>query len=263
MRRGLLVIALMTVMAAPLRAEPQSVPVHSTFQTPPPESAETPPGKSILGVRLPTMPKMPALPTMPKMPVLPSLPDMLSTVGALPERIGLPNASRIIDNQFDKLVAKLNIAIPAVETLGYEVRNFEVDWTLPPMIKVRLQSSESVSDAEYEHVLRSVKGDYILESIILSLNGVHKIQTASGLAPFKRAVLEVDIGVPPHVIMTFSDPSNKYQDRFAAHRAELKKAMAEGKPFPAKPAPPPLPLTTATKDPATAIKDASPPTTIE
>lgn len=229
--RRLGLLAILAVLSAPgARAETQ-MPVHSTFQTPPPEGAEQAPGKSLLGVRLPTLPQV-------HIPDMPSLPDMLNSVGALPERVGLPNANRLIDAQFDKLVRKLDIAIPAVETLGYEVRNFEVDWTLPPQIKVRLQSSEEVSDAEYAHVLASVKGDIILESIILSLNGVHKIQQASGLAPFKRAVLEVDVGLPPHVIMTFSDPTNKYHDRFTEHRAALKKAMAEGKPFPERAAPP-------------------------
>ena len=87
-------------------------------------------------------------------------------------------------------------------------------------------------------MLASVKGDIILESIILSLNGVHKVQQASGLKPFKRAVLEVDVGLPPHVVMTFSDPANRYHDRFTEHRAALDKAMAEGKPFPDRKGPP-------------------------
>ncbi len=216
--------------AAPAWAESQ-VPVHSTFQSPPPEGAELKPGYNVLGMRLPALPQM-------KMPDLPSLPDMLTSVGALPEKIGLPNANQVIDAQFDRLVQKLNIAIPAVETLGYEVRNFEVDWGLPPQIRVRLQSSEEVTDAEYDHVLASVKGDLILESIVLSLSGVRKIQRASGLAPFKRAILEVDLTIPPKVVMTFSDPTNKFHDRFVEHHEALKKALAEGKPFPDRKLPP-------------------------
>ena len=211
--------------AAPPAQAVSQVPVHSTFQSPPPEGAEAKPGMSVFGMRLPGMPQV-------KMPEMPSLPDMLNAVGALPEKVGLPNANAVVDKQFDKLVQKLNVAIPAVETLGYEVRNFEVEWTLPPQIRVRLQSSEEVSDAEYEHVLASVKGDLILESIILSLGGVRKIQKASGLAPFKRAILEVDLTIPPKVIMTFSDPTNKFHDRFTDHHDALKKALAEGKPFP-------------------------------
>ncbi len=222
-------LALIALLAASPAASPagaeSQVPVHSTFQSPPPESAEAKPGLSVLGVRLPNMPQV-------KMPEMPSLPDMLSAVGSLPEKVGLPNANTVVDKQFDKLVQKLNIAIPAVETLGYEVRNFEVEWTLPPQIRVRLQSSEEVSDAEYEHVLASVKGDLILESIILSLGGVRKIQKASGLAPFKRAFLEVDLTIPPKVVMTFSDPTNKFHDRFTEHHDALRKALAEGRPFP-------------------------------
>ncbi len=205
--------------------ETPQVPVHSTFQSPPPEGAEAKPGMTVLGVRLPGLPQV-------TMPDMPSLPDMLNAVGALPEKIGLPNANNMVDQQFDRLVKKLNIAIPAVETLGYEVRNFEVEWTLPPQIRVRLQSSEDVSDAEYRHVLASVKGDLILESIILSLGGVRKIQQASDLAPFKRAIVEVDLTIPPKVVMTFSDPTNKFHDRFVDHHAALQKALAEGKPFP-------------------------------
>ena len=230
-RHSAAVIAALLALAAPPASAETQLPLHSTFQTPPPESAEPVPGKTFLGVKLPALPQV-------RMPEVPSLPEMLSSVGALPEKVGLPNANHVIDAQFDKLVRKLDIAIPMVETLGYEVRNFEVDWTLPPLIKVRLQSSEDVSDAEYQHVLASVKGDLILESIILSLNGVHKIQQSSGLAPFKRAQLEVDVGLPPHVIMTFSDPSNKFHDRFTEHRAALKKAMADGKPFPDRKGPP-------------------------
>ena len=215
-------MALMAVLAAAPAGAETPAPVNSTFQSPPPEGAETKPGMSVLGVKLPGMPQMP------------SLPEMLSAVGSLPEKVGLPNANAVVDRQFDKLVQKLNVAIPAVETLGYEVRNFEVEWTLPPQIRVRLQSSEEVSDAEYAHVLASVKGDLILESIILSLGGVRKIQKTSGLAPFKRAFIEVDLTIPPKVVMTFSDPTNKFHDRFAEHRGALDKAMAEGKPFPDK-----------------------------
>ncbi|MEI8396240.1 MAG: hypothetical protein WCF85_16015 [Rhodospirillaceae bacterium] len=233
------------------RAE-SSLPIHSTFQTPPPESAEHKPGKTFLGVKMPEMPKM-------KMPDMPSLPDMLSTAGALPEKIGLPNANHIIDHQFERLVQKLNIAVPAVETLGYEVRNFEVDWTLPPTIKVRLQSSEQVTDEEYAFVLASVKGDLILESIVLSLNGVAKVQKASGLEPFKRAVIELTIGLPPHVLMTFSDPSNKFHERFIEHRAALQKAIAEAKarrPAAAAPTAPPEPAASAV--PAASVAPAAP-----
>ena len=216
-RRGAL--ALIALLAAPAASADTQMPVHSTFQSPPPESADARSGISVLGVKLPAMP---------------SLPEMLNSVGALPEKVGLPNATGMVDRQFDKLVQKLNIAIPAVETLGFEVRNFEVEWTLPPQIRVRLQSSAEVSDAEYEHVLASVKGDFILESIILSLGSVRKIPKASGLAPFKRAFLEVDLGIAPKVIMTFSDPANKFNDRFADHHGALQKAMSEGKPFPDK-----------------------------
>ncbi len=247
----LVLVAGLTVSAA--WAETPQVPVHSTFQSPPPEGAESKPGLTLLGVRLPSMPQV-------KMPDMPSLPEMLTSVGALPEKIGLPNANNMVDVQFDKLVQKLNIAIPAVETLGYEVRNFEVEWTLPPQIRVRLQSSEVVSDAEYEHVLASVKGDLILESIILSLGGVRKIQRASDLAPFKQAVVEVDLTIPPKVVMTFSDPTNKFHDRFVDHHAALKKALAEGKPFPErKVAPPPgSPPGPATDTPAVAAPAAAP-----
>jgi len=213
-------LALIAILAASTARAETQMPVHSTFQSPPPEGAEAKPGLSLLGVKLPGMPQMP------------SLPDMLTAVGSLPEKVGLPNANAMVDRQFDKLVQKLNVAIPAVETLGYEVRNFEVEWTLPPQIRVRLQSSEEVTDAEYEHVLASVKGDLILESIILSLGGVRKIQKASGLAPFKRAFLEVDLTIPPKVVMTFSDPTNKFHDRFTEHHDALRKALAEGKPFP-------------------------------
>ena len=213
--------------AAPPAPSDDQLPVHSTFQTPPPEGAEAKPGMSLFGMQLPGMPKV-------KMPDMPSLPEMLNTVGALPEKVGLPNANAMVDKQFDKLVQKLNIAIPAVETLGYEVRNFEVEWTLPPQIRVRLQSSAEVSDTEFEHVLKSVKGDLILESIILSLGGVRKIQKTSGLAPFKRAFIEVDLTIPPKVIMTFSDPTNKVHDRFALQHEALKKAISDGKPFPDK-----------------------------
>ncbi len=218
-------LALMAILAASGARADTPVPVHSTFQSPPPEGADAKPGLSLLGVKLPGMPKMPEMP---------SLPDMLTAVGSLPEKVGLPNANTVVDKQFDKLVQKLNVAIPAVETLGYEVRNFEVEWTLPPQIRVRLQSSEEVSDAEYAHVLASVKGDLILESIILSLGGVRKIQKAAGLAPFKRAFLEVDLTIPPKVVMTFSDPTNKFHDRFTEHHDALRKAISEGKPFPDK-----------------------------
>ena len=217
-------LAVLLLAAATVQAE-TPVPVNSTFQEPPPPGAEAKPENSLFGLKMPTLPQV-------KFPDMPSLPDMLHSVGSLPEKVGLPNANAVVDKQFDKLVRKLNIAIPAVETLGYEVRNFEVEWTLPPQIRVRLQSSEEVSDAEYDHVLASVKGDFILESIILSLGGVRKIQKASGLAPFKRAFLEVDLTIPPKVVMTFSDPTNRYHDRFTEHHGALQKAMADGKPFP-------------------------------
>ena len=223
-RRLPLALAALLLAAAAARAE-TPVPVNSTFQEPPPPGAEAKPNDGLFGLRMPSMPQM-------KLPDMPSLPDMLHSVGSLTEKVGLPNANALVDKQFDKLVQKLDIAIPAVETLGYEVRNFEVEWTLPPQIRVRLQSSEEVSDAEYEHVLASVKGDLILESIVLSLGGVRKIQKASGLAPFKRAYLEVDLTIPPKVVMTFSDPTNRYHDRFTEHHEALQKAMADGKPFP-------------------------------
>ncbi|MEI6558908.1 MAG: hypothetical protein WCO00_10925 [Rhodospirillaceae bacterium] len=237
--RAVLLALAALLAAAPARAETRlaesQVPVHSTFQSPPPEGAEIKPGLSVLGMKLPALPQV-------KMPEMPSLPDMLTAVGAFPEKIGLPNANHLVDAQFDRLVQKLNIAIPAIETLGYEVRNFEVEWTLPPQVRVRLQSSEEVSDAEYAHVLASVKGDLILESIILSLGGVRKIQRAGDLAPFKRAVIEVDLTIPPKVIMTFSDPTNKFHDRFTDHHAALRKAISDGKPFPErKGAPDPVP----------------------
>ncbi|MEI7608253.1 MAG: hypothetical protein WCJ64_12830, partial [Rhodospirillaceae bacterium] len=215
--------------------------------------AEAKTGMSLFGMQLPGMPKV-------KMPDMPSLPEMLNTVGALPEKVGLPNANAMVDKQFDKLVQKLNIAIPAVETLGYEVRNFEVEWTLPPQIRVRLQSSAEVSDVEFEHVLTSVKGDLILESIILSLGGVRKIQKTSGLAPFKRAFIEVDLTIPPKVIMTFSDPTNKFHDRFAAQHQALQKAMSDGKPFPDKKALlPVVDPAAAAPVPAPAAAPAAPP----
>ena len=187
-----------------------------------PSTAEAPPGHDFFGLHVPPIPKL-------KLPDGMSLPEMLSSVGSLPEKVGLPSANHVIEVQFDKLIQKLNVAIPAVESLGYEVRNFEVDWTLPPQIKVRLQSSETVSDQEYEHVLASVRGDLIVESIILSLGGVRKIQRASGLAPFKRAQLEVDMGIPPKVVMIFSDPTNKFHERFVASHEALQKAIEEGK----------------------------------
>lgn len=210
-----------------LAGEAPQPPVHSTFQDPPPPGAgQDPPAK-----RWPWLPKLEAPHVgMPKvnMPEMPSLPDMLKSVGALPERVGLPNANQLVDQQFDKLVAKLNVAIPAVETLGFEVRNFEVDWTLPPKVRVRLQSHEDVTDAEYEAVLASIRGDLFLESIILSLGGVRKIQHATNLAPFKRAAIDVEFGLPPHVIMTFSDPTNRFLDRFRENREKLRQKLEAG-----------------------------------
>jgi hypothetical protein len=204
--------------AAPAMAETQA-PAPATSQTlaPPSGPAVPRPGTTVLGIQIPPLPE------------LPSLPEMINTVGALPERIGLPNANHVIDAQFDRLVQKLNLAIPAIETLGFEVRNFEVDWTMPPQIRVRLQSSETVTDEEYAFVLAGVKGDLILESIILSLGSVHKIQRAANLAPFQRAQLEVDLTIPPRVVMTFTDPTNKFHDRFVEHHEALQKAMAEAK----------------------------------
>jgi hypothetical protein len=213
-----LVVALVATLAAPacgLAADARK-PEPPTPQEPAAEPAKS---GSFLGLKMPAMPNL----TKPEMP---SLPDLVKSVGALPERVGLPNANQVIDQQFDRMVQKLNRAIPAIESLGYEVRNFEVDWTLPPIIKVRLQSSEVVTHAEFDYVLKSVKGDLILESIIMSLAGVHRMQSATNLSAFKRALIEVDVAVPPHVIMVFSDPTNKFRERFEEHRRVMHEAMA-------------------------------------
>ena len=218
--RPLAMAVLLVVLAALTAASANAAepPTFSQILSPSPEAtAPHHPTSSVLGFPLPTL------------PTLPSLPEMIDSVGALPERVGLPNANHLVDAQFDRLVQKLNLAIPAIETLGFEVRNFEVDWTMPPQIRVRLQSSEDVTDEEYAFVLAKVKGDLILESIILSLGGVHKIQKAANLAPFRRAQLEVDLTIPPKVVMTFTDPTNKFHERFLEHHEALKKAMDEAK----------------------------------
>ncbi len=223
-------LAFTIVLAATSATAETQVPSMAFSQALSPLSGPPPahPATTVLGIPMPTLPEMP------------SLPEMINTMGALPERIGLPNANHLIDAQFDRLVQKLNLAIPAIETLGFEVRNFEVDWTMPPQIKVRLQSSEDVTDEEYAFVLARVKGDLILESIILSLGSVHKIQKAANLAPFRRAQLEVDLGIPPKVVMTFTDPTNKFHERFVEHHNALLKAMSEANAHSFSATPPPL-----------------------
>ncbi len=230
--RLVIALAAIPVLAAPPVAAETQAPAPATVQAlaPPSGPVTAHSGTTVFGIPVPALSD------------LPSLPEMISVVGALPERVGLPNANHVLDAQFDRLVQKLNVVIPTIETLGFEVRNFEVDWTVPPQIRVRLQSSEAVTDEEYAFVLAGVKGDLILESIVLSLGSVHKIQRASNLAPFQRAQLEVDLSIPPKVVMTFTDPTNKFHDRFLEHHEALQKAMAEARLHaPAAGAPPPGP----------------------
>jgi len=216
--------ALAGLLALVLTWPPDSGPAAAETARPSPQTAT--PGQPAAGTTAKPADSGPLLGPLKlpdlELPKVPSLMEVWRQMDQLPEQVGLPRVNHVIDRQFDQLIGRLDTMIPVIESLGFQVRNFDIDWTLPPTIKVRLESTESATDEEYQKVLAQVRGDLVLESIVLSLGGVRRIQSASNLAPFKRALIEVDLSLPPHVVMSFSDPTNQFAERFRGHRENLR-----------------------------------------
>ncbi|CAK0761711.1 exported hypothetical protein [Azospirillaceae bacterium] len=173
------------------------------------DSGDGPPIKhKLFGIPLPTLPRL-SLPNF----------DKLSRV-KLPE---IPRINDMVTQQLDRIIQELNNVVPVIETLGFEVKSFVIEWNIPPRVLIRLQSSEDVSDEEFDMIQRSVQSDMILQSVVFSLGGVRRIQRATNLSAFQRASLEIELAVPPRITMMFTDTTNTFHERFLTHRDSLHK----------------------------------------
>jgi hypothetical protein len=103
-----------------------------------------------------------------------------------------------------KFVDEFNEALPTMRALGFTVKDLRVGTGLMPEIGAKLIASTDTIDAKKIKVLieqhpdnKTVVG--VLKALLIAYN----IKQQVGDLPFKGVELDVTLGLPPHINVTF------------------------------------------------------------
>src|SRR5215217_2470461 len=115
----------------------------------------------------------------PEIPQL-SLPEMPSvSLPSLPA-LSMPDLSGISDSMmraFNGLTQEVGSTLPLLESMGYEVATFRVQWSVPPRAKLRLRSNNVSDVATLESIDTNAPGGVISKALLTSALTAKRIQS--------------------------------------------------------------------------------------
>jgi hypothetical protein len=127
-----------------------------------------------------------------------SLPEMPSvSLPSLPA-LSMPDLSGISDS--NGLIQEVGSTLPLLESMGYEVATFRVQWSVPPRAKLRLRSNNVSDVAALESIDTNAPGGVISKALLTSALTAKRIQSNMKLG---TAIIDVDLALNPKIRMSF------------------------------------------------------------
>jgi hypothetical protein len=132
---------------------------------------------------------------------MPSMPDF--------SILDLSKMSEQAAAQANMFVQQLNDSLPLLEQMGYEVSVINVQWAIPPKLKVRLRSKTGTQPAKAFEPVTAPNQSLFVKTLIWSAAEAKRIQ---GQMNVGTAIVDVDFAIPPRIKMSFLKQRHQITD---------------------------------------------------
>ena len=99
---------------------------------------------------------------------------------------------------------EFNEALPTMRALGFTIRDFRMSMGLVPELNAKLIASvDTINVAKIDELIAHHQDKKLLAALLKALEAAYHIKEQLGDASFKSVILDVTLGLPPHISVAF------------------------------------------------------------
>ncbi len=100
---------------------------------------------------------------------------------------------------------EFNEALPTMHALGFTIRDFRMSMGLVPELNAKLIASvDTINVAKIDELIAHHQDKKLLVALLKALQAAYHIKEQLGDTSFKSVVLDVTLGLPPHISVAFA-----------------------------------------------------------
>jgi hypothetical protein len=123
--------------------------------------------------------------------------------------LDLSKMSEQVTVQANVFAQQVNETLPILEQMGYEVSIINIQWAVPPKLKVRLRSKAGAGPAKPVEAVMTPNQSIFVKTLIWSAAEAKRIQ---GQMNVGTAIVDVDFAIPPRIKMSFLKQRHQITD---------------------------------------------------
>jgi hypothetical protein len=102
------------------------------------------------------------------------------------------------------LADDLNAHLPALREAGYTLTHVALELGITPKMKATFAAAPDISQERVDQVVEEHKEAHVTVALLRALHGAYRLQNSIRIAGMKPCDIELELGVPPAVVVKFS-----------------------------------------------------------
>jgi hypothetical protein len=103
-----------------------------------------------------------------------------------------------------KFLDEFHEALPTMRALGFTLKDFHIGMGLVPELSAKLIASvDAINVAKIDELIAQHKEQKLLAGLLKALQAAYRVREQLGEAAFKSVVMDITLGLPPHISVGF------------------------------------------------------------